>query len=863
MKKLLLGVFVFASFFCFGQVMFQKKYGGFIYSVEQTNDGGYILGGSNSNPYFIKVNEFGDTVWTKTYVWSFGGYISSIHQTSNGEYISSGIGGGGNPALVIKLDSVGNLQWSKYNYLNEFCIARSIIQTSAGQYVFFGTISGLGQSRIMSTRLDSNGNVLTDPSGAGPFFHNPSGFSICETGDGGLITCGVASPPIGQSIFIARTNSSNNVLWCKTYGNVGMQFVSRCIIQTTDGGFAVCGIGDDRTFLLKVDANGNVLLGKSYAAGEAQSMNQTVDGGFIIAGYHRDTERPYLVKTDSIGNLNWSMTYGDNGNGFALSVDNTSDGGYVVSTSQGYLIKTNSLGNSGCSQNNADTIVTSLSLVATNEASSLPGNLAGNNSSFTQSAGSLDSTLCFLNCSLSVSTTSPPILCYGDSISATAIATGGTEPYTYSWSPTGDTTATLNNVPAGNYTVTVFDSVGCSAIQVVSITEPPLLIAYAQVTLNALCNGQSSGSANVNVYGGTSPYSYSWLGTGCTTYACSNLAAGCYTVSVTDANGCTVESAACITEPPLLTANTQVINNVSCNGQSNGSAWVAGVGGNGSYFYTWYPSFSTNATITGLSAGCYTVTVSDINTCLTGTVVCITEPPPLVATICNQTSLLCYGDSNACVTACATGGVPPYSFTWCSSITDTTFCGLTAGQHCVTAYDANGCSVDTFATINQPPQLTAPLTTTDASCSTCNDGSSIVTPGGGTGSYTYSWSTTPVQYGQTATNLSPGVYTCCVYDANGCVLCVSDSVSFPSSVSLISEEDNSIAIIPNPFTNQITLICKSSTLISLFDYTGKEILHQKTFSGEAVLNTEALAVGLYFLKVDDGRGENNYKVVKQ
>jgi hypothetical protein len=147
---------------------------------------------------------------------------------------------------------------------------------------------------------------------------------------------------------------------------------------------------------------------------------------------------------------------------------------------------------------------------------------------------------------------------------------GGTAPYTYSWSPAGGTGATSTNLPAGTYTVTVIDANGCISSDDITINEPTPIAAQATPT-DALCNGSNSGSASVNAAGGTSPYTYSWSGGGGTGATANNLAAGNYTVTLTDANGCTTTATATVLQPAAIVLNT-ASTPALCNGGSSGNS---------------------------------------------------------------------------------------------------------------------------------------------------------------------------------------------------------------------------------------------------------------------------------------------------
>ncbi|HTA27680.1 MAG TPA: T9SS type A sorting domain-containing protein, partial [Bacteroidia bacterium] len=193
-------------------------------------------------------------------------------------------------------------------------------------------------------------------------------------------------------------------------------------------------------------------------------------------------------------------------------------------------------------------------------------------------------------------------------------ATGGLQPYTYSWSPAGGTNLAATGLSGGSYTITVTDHNGCTATASVTITQPMLTITIAATT-GANCS--SAGSARANAAsGGTSPYTYNWTPSGGTNLTASNLSAGVYTITATDKNGCQGFATATITQPVL---NISIASQTNSNCIGSGSATAnAATGGTAPYTYSWSPNGGTNLTATGLSAGTYTITATDRNGC-TGT----------------------------------------------------------------------------------------------------------------------------------------------------------------------------------------------------------------------------------------------------
>ncbi len=387
--------------------------------------------------------------------------------------------------------------------------------------------------------------------------------------------------------------------------------------------------------------------------------------------------------------------------------------------------------------------------------------------------------------------------------SCTVTPTGGTAPYTYLWSD-GQTTATASNLVAGTYTVLVTDANNCSfnmnGANSIVVTEPAVLDASTigvSIT-NVSCNGLSDGSCTVTPTGGTAPYTYLWSD-GQTTATASNLAAGTYTVLVTDANNCSFNmngaNSITITEPAVLDPSTisVSITNVSCNGLSDGSATVTPTGGTAPYTYLWSDG-QTTATASNLVAGTYTVLVTDANNCsfnMNGAnSIVITEPAVLdPSTIgVNITHVSCYGLSDGSVTLNVAGGTAPYTYLWSDGQTTATASNLVAGTYTVLVTDANNCSFNmngaNSITITEPTAIVANTSTTDASCNGGTDGSAMVAPTGGAGSYTYLWS--DGQTTATAINLVAGTYSVTITDADNCTL-VESPIVVSQATTLTSE----------------------------------------------------------------------------
>jgi len=390
---------------------------------------------------------------------------------------------------------------------------------------------------------------------------------------------------------------------------------------------------------------------------------------------------------------------------------------------------------------------------------------------------------------LSVTGTPTPVLCNGGSTGSIDITvSGGTTPYGYLWS-NGETSEDIGGLTAGVYTVVVTDAYGCQITDSWTVTEPSAL-SVTGTPSSVLCNGGSSGSIDITVAGGTTPYDYLWS-TGAVTEDISGLSAGVYTVTVTDENGCQITGSWQVTEPSALSI-TATVYNVSCYGGSNGAIDITVSGGTTAYSYSWSTGAGTED-ISGLTAGCYTVTVMDANNCMITGSWCVTQPDTLIIVPPVITHVTCFGASNGAINGGydpfnnplpigITGGTSPYTFLWSNGQTTNNLCCSPAGCYTVTVTDANGCEVTGSWCITEPPALTITAIVTNIACNGESNGSIDITVTGGTPDYTYLWSN-----GETSEDifgLIAGVYTVTVTDANGCPITQSWTITEPSALSL-------------------------------------------------------------------------------
>lgn len=349
--------------------------------------------------------------------------------------------------------------------------------------------------------------------------------------------------------------------------------------------------------------------------------------------------------------------------------------------------------------------------------------------------------------------------------SATIAGSGGTAPYTYSWSPGGLTGANQSTLATGTYTVTVRDANNCTGTVTVTITAPVALTATTSTT-PASC-GTADGSATVQAQGGTAPYSYVWSPSGGTAPTANSLNSGAYTVVVTDAAGCTITQNVNVPSNGGPTLSIVSQTNASCTGSTDGSATIGVQGGTPGYTYSWNTPNGNGVNATNLAPGTYTLTVTDANACVVAITVTITASGGPTVTIGNVVHVGCTGGNNGSATANPVGGSAPYSYAWSpSGGNSATASNLSPGNYTVTITDAGGCTASSSVIINQGGSLTLTETITPENCG-ANDGQISVTANGGTGTLTYVW-TPNTGSGPSISNLSAGNYSLTVTDANGC-----------------------------------------------------------------------------------------------
>jgi hypothetical protein len=307
----------------FSQQTWERNYGGmgrdWGLSVQQTSDGGYIVAGTTNSfgdstqVYLIKTNALGDTLWTKTYGGTFYDWGYSVRQTSDTGYIIAG---------------------TTFSFENSLRVY--LIKTNA-------------QGDTLWTRI----------------FRGAGGNSVKQTLDEGYIVTGLTGEYPTYQVYLVKTNASGDTLWTRTYGDTAYD-EGFSVQQTSDSGYVIAGRSGPfwacRVYLIKTNVSGDTLWTRTYGGpgySLGLSVNQTSDQGYIVAGRYDTTgygAQLYLIKTNFLGDVLWTKSYGESGSELGYSVQQTSDGGYIVAggtSSFGdtlgnvYLIKTDANGNVG------------------------------------------------------------------------------------------------------------------------------------------------------------------------------------------------------------------------------------------------------------------------------------------------------------------------------------------------------------------------------------------------------------------------------------------------------------------------------------------------------------------------------------
>jgi gliding motility-associated-like protein len=425
---------------------------------------------------------------------------------------------------------------------------------------------------------------------------------------------------------------------------------------------------------------------------------------------------------------------------------------------------------------------------------------------------------------------------------ATFTSGSGSRPVAnFSWTPDTSHISTASHC----FTVTVMDD-NCpyNGSQTYSFCITVGGLTLSTTATDANCNA-SNGFAEVTVLSGPGPYTYQWVGLG-TNAIQHGLYAGTYTVTVTGA-GCAASATAIVgagAAPGNLVMETE---NVSCHGAADGTAFANMNGGQQPYAYSWSTG-SSAATLTGLSPGTYSVSVTTANGCISADTIVITQPATALSYSSSSVNVSCFGGNDGSASVIVSGGTAPYSYNWNSSPAQTsaTASALLAGTYSVLITDDNGCTVNSSFAITQPPAINAnAMVVSNVSCNGMNDGAATVGASGGTGAFSYQWNTSPAQSIQSVNYLAPATYEVTVTDANGCTAQSSITITQPAPLSL------STAAFPVTCHNA----CNGQTVV-IPAGGSPGYSYQWSPGGGTSASASGLCAGTYSIVVTDANGCN-------
>lgn len=433
--------------------------------------------------------------------------------------------------------------------------------------------------------------------------------------------------------------------------------------------------------------------------------------------------------------------------------------------------------------------------------------------------------------------------------SATAIASGGASPYTYSINDqTFSATPHFTGLGAGSYQVGITDNLGCSVSNSFTITQPTAITVTSVQTTNASC-GNADGGILVAATGGTGTLRYK-LNSGAYQISgqFSNKASGSYTVTVKDANDCTTSFLVTISNSGAPVLSLLSTTNVSCNGANDASIVLNATGGSGvlQYSIDGGTTFQSNGSFLNIYAGTYAAMVKDANGCSKSMVINITQPQAL-SVYASSFPVKCNGESNGQIAInAAGGGTGSFTYSVNGNVyqSSTNFPGLSAGEYVVFVKDVAGCIGRDTVIVTQPTLITATAVTAPTTCYDGNDGTITITAAGGSGTYVYGLTEDNFQQSPIFDELSAGTYVIRVKDKNNCLLNVTATVGQPTAITATINVTTSTC----GSSNGGFLAIASGGSGSGYQYS----INSTNFNSTGLFN--GLAAGTYYVICEDAVG---------
>jgi len=845
----------------------------------------YYGGTIDERGSYIKCDAAGN-IFVTGMVWSDnlppfngGGYYDP---TFNGSVASGDV-----DAFLLKFDNAGARLWATYLGGNGQDIAGGLTITPSGNLVAIGTTAstnlttknsgGYFRATLASTE-DAYLYEFTNASAIvwGTYF----GGSNTELGQG--ITCDLN----GNLFATGKTNSPNFPLvnagtYFKGTFAAGEAFLmkfnpARNIAWSTFFG----GSGDEFGTDIKVDQKGDV-----YTIGYTLSFDlPTKNAGTYFDNTLGGIFDAYIAKFDNSGNLIWSTYYGgsswetpnvahdllevDNCNSFYvcfatssnnINTYNPGGGVYYDGTfggsddlfvgkfkKDGTLLWGTYFGGTqiddraglAVDQNNALFITGSYGPYNGGNIGSLPLTNPGAGAYYDGSPnGNTDGLIAKFKYAPLTAAIPPIAATCSCNRNAIVTAAGGVLPYSYLWSSANQTTNAISGLCAGSYTVMVSDN-NCDTLPVTATIAPLPAITTTISSTSASCTTNNNGTATIQAAGGSGIFTFLWSNSA-SSQTISGLSAGTYSVVTTDNNNCSSVNTVTVSSIPTISYSLTIVN-PSCNGLANGSV-VINISSPGTYTYLWQNG-SSQASVTGLPAGNYSVTISNATGCSAIAQVQLVDPAAITFTT-SSSNLTCANSCDGSINVSSNGGILPYAYRWSNNNTTNSISSLCVGSYSLTVTDSNGCVGNISTVITSPATITASVTSTNINCYGNNNGwVQINSATGGISPFTFLWNTTATS--QQINNLSPGIYSVTITDANGCTTDTSVLITQPT-------------LLQASITNNNPQICAGQNILLSAGASGGTPAYSFLWSNNLIGSTTIVspnATSVYSVSVTDANG---------
>lgn len=756
--------------------------------------------------------------------------------------------------IVVHMDEDGNINWVKsYGDIGHDQFA-DVLVLPTGEFLAVGTTTSYANtfadraSDGWAVKINANGGVVWNRRFGGILMDGYN--KALMNADGSFMLAGTSSSRDSQSpelfgasdLWLSKINADGTHAWSRNYGG-NLNEELNAIIPTIDGGFILGATtfsimsgskGHGDIWVLKVSALGNQIW-QNILGGTSTDKCTTIapfDGdGFLLAGTTMSTDGDinaplggldaWLAKLSPTGSIEWANNLGGTHNDAINAIDVLDDGSVWLA---GYSFSSdiNLMANRGMQDG---------WVIRSNAQAPPVVSLGGNQEICIGAEVILDAT--DANCNTC----------------------------TYLWNDgLTQPERTIQVMGSASYSVTLTNSSGEMTSDAVNITaiEP---ISASEEIIEVDCADAMSGSISLQVTGGTSDYTYNWSN-GAVTMNQDELPAGTYFVTISDDALCSFTNSYVLDNPTAIILDAEIVL-PSCSASTNlGSISLEAVGGEPPYDYEWSNQL-IGPVISGLSAGQYTVTVTDARDCehvesfeLSNDAV-INITPDIM-------HVSCFEGSDGEIFADVTGASPPFAFSWDNGLSSNSIVGLSAGEYTLTVTDAMDCQLITKYTITEPDPLAVVEEQTNTS-SSGPTGSILLNILGGTPSYQVVWN-----IGETGTfidDLDIGIYEATITDANGCTLEVSYEVTVSTSTSSFTTQ--TLDVFPNPSLGliyvQLPDDLSGQYAVRLVDIRGREVSYQTGASavGQIFLEMNNHAPGLYLLSIVGDRQTYQAKVVLQ